>query len=199
MDTIHLPNLPHSLHWLNQPQSWEWSDDGQLAISAPARTDWFIDPQGAVNLSNAPGLLFPISVPCMLSAQVNVNHVATYDAGVLMVYENPLAWAKLCLELSPQGLSTIVSVVTKGVSDDCNAFTVNGPVYMRASKLGQAYAFHVSHDGSNWKLIRYFKLEDSPNPEMGFLTQSPTGNGCTASFRDIRFDTKLLADIRSGE
>jgi hypothetical protein len=34
---------------------------------------------------------------------------------------------------------------------------------------------------------------------MGFLAQSPTGNGCTAFFRDIRFEERLLEDIRSGE
>lgn len=199
MDAINIPNLPSSLHWLNQPESWDLSPDGQLTITAPAKSDWFIDPQGAVNVSNAPVLLFPISGPCVLSAQVTANHAATYDAGVLMVYENPLAWAKFCLELSPQGSPTIVSVVTKGVSDDCNAFSVNGPVYMRISKLEQAYAFHVSEDGAVWNLIRYFKLEDNQNARVGFEAQSPTGNGCSVSFRDIRFEARLLADIRSGE
>ena len=199
MDAISIPNLPHSLHWQNQPESWDLSADGQLTITAPAKSDWFIDPQGTVNVSNAPVLLFPASDPCMLSAQVIVHHVATYDAGVLMIYESPRAWAKFCLELSPQGLPTVVSVVTKDVSDDCNAFAVNGPVYMRVSKLEQAYAFHVSQDGNTWNLIRYFKLEDNPNTQMGFEAQSPTGDGCTASFRDIRFESRLLADIRSGE
>ncbi len=198
MDTITIPSLPHSLHWHNEPRSWDVSD-GQLTITASAQTDWFIDPQGAVNVSNAPVLLFPASGPCMLSAQVLVDHVATYDAGVLMAYESPRAWAKFCLELSPQGLPTIVSVVTKGVSDDCNAFAVDGPVFMRVSKLERAYAFHVSEDGGTWNLIRYFKLEDSPNAQLGFEAQSPTGTGCTASFRDIRFEARLLKELRSGE
>jgi uncharacterized protein len=198
MNAITIPNLPHPSHWLNQPQSWDLSSEGQLTIIAPAKTDWFIDPQGAVNISNAPALLFSVSTPCMLSAQVMVDHLATYDAGVLIVYESPLAWAKLCFELSPQGVPTIVSVVTKGVSDDCNAFPVKGPVNMRIAKLEKAYAFHVSENSIEWSLIRYFKLEDSTNAQMGFLAQSPTGNGCTASFRDIRFEARLLADIRSG-
>jgi regulation of enolase protein 1 (concanavalin A-like superfamily) len=190
--------LPHPSYWLNQPQSWDWSPKGELSITAPAKTDWFIDPQGAVNLSNAPMLLFPVSAPCILSAQVSANHIATFDAGVLLVYESPSAWAKLCLEFSPQGHPMIVSVVTKGISDDCNAFTVTGPVYMRVSKLEKAYAFHVSENGAEWHLIRYFRLEEGVNPHFGFLAQSPTGNGCTASFRDIRFEERLLADIRSG-
>jgi regulation of enolase protein 1 (concanavalin A-like superfamily) len=199
MDTITIPNLPQPLQWQNQPQSWNVSSEGQLTITAPARTDWFIDPQGAVNVSNAPVLLFPVSGPSILSAQVSVAHLATYDAGVLMVYESPENWAKLCLELSPQGQPMIVSVVTKGISDDCNAFTVTGPMFMRISRLEKAYAFHVSEHGDEWKLIRYFRLEASTNAQMGFLAQSPTGNGCTATFGEIRFEERLLADIRSEE
>jgi regulation of enolase protein 1 (concanavalin A-like superfamily) len=199
MDTLNIPNLPHPLHWQNQPESWDLSPEGQLTIEASAKTDWFIDPQGAVNVSNAPALLFPAPGHCMLSAQVIVNHVATYDAGVLMVYESPRAWAKFCLELSPQGLPMIVSVVTKGVSDDCNAFVVKGPVSMRVSKLERAYAFHVSEAGNTWDLIRYFNLENHQDAQIGFEAQSPTGEGCTTSFRNIRFASRLLTDIRSGE
>ena len=90
MGTVNIPNLPQPLHWLNQPESWSFADN-KLTITAPRVVDWFIDPQGAVNVSNAPVLLSPTSGPCMLSAQVTVNHLATYDAGVLMVYENPQA------------------------------------------------------------------------------------------------------------
>jgi len=78
LDKINLPNLPYSLHWHNQPQNWHLSSELQLTIEAPARTDWFIDPQGAVNISNAPALLFPTSGPCVLSAQVSAKHEATH-------------------------------------------------------------------------------------------------------------------------
>ena len=199
MDAITIPNFSRPLHWLNQPENWDVSPEGRLTITAPARTDWFIDPQGAVRLSDAPALLFPVSGPSILRARVSVDHLAAFDAGVLLVYESPLAWAKLCLEFSPQGLPMIVSVVTKGISDDGNAFVVPGPMHLRVSKLENAYAFHVSKNDAEWDLIRYFRLEDGTNVQMGFLAQSPMGNGCTASFEDIRFEERLLADIRSGE
>lgn len=199
MALINIPDLPSPLRWHNPAESWDLSGDGQLTITAPAKTDWFIDPQGAVNVTNAPALLFPTSNPCMLSAHVVVDHAATFDAGVLMVYESPLAWAKLCWELSPHGRPTIVSVVTRGVSDDCNAFAVDGPLLLRISRLEGAYAFHTSIDQSPWELIRYFKLEDNAKAQMGFLVQSPTGNGCTTSFRNIHFEERLLKNIRSGE
>lgn len=199
MDKISIPSIPDPLHWLNQPAEWDLSPQAQLTITAPAKTDWFLDPQGAVEIANAPALLFPFTKPCTLSAHVSVKHVSTYDAGVLMVYESHSSWAKLCLELSPQGHPMIVSVVTKGVSDDGNAFPVHGPMYLRISRLEKAYAFHASEDGAAWDLIRYFRLEESPGTQMGFLAQSPTGSGCIVTFKDLRFEQRLLENIRSGE
>jgi regulation of enolase protein 1 (concanavalin A-like superfamily) len=198
MKHLQIPNLSQPLEWHNQPASWDWSNE-KLTISSPANTDWFIDPQGADNVENAPALLFPSLGPCMLSANISVTPAAKYDAGALVVYEDPHSWGKFALELSPQGKLTIVSVVTKGTSDDCNAFSATSPGFLRLSKLEQAYAFHFSQDGKFWSLIRYFKLMDFANPRIGFLSQSPTGNGCTVQFTEIHFELRLLADIRSGE
>lgn len=193
-----IPNLPDLQQWHNQPASWDWSND-QLTIRSHAKTDWFIDPGSELNLNNAPALLFPVSGPCVFSAKVAVDHIVTFDAGALVVYETEYSWAKLALERSPQGQLTVVTVVTKGVSDDCNAFSVSGPAYLRLAKLEQAYAFHFSSSGKDWHLIRYFRLMDDAIPRIGFLAQSPTGEGCTAQFREIRFEARLLADLRSGE
>lgn len=194
-----IPQIPTPIHWRNQPQGWTFTPEGLLTITAPAKSDWFIDPQGMENINNAPALLFPVSSPCMLSARISVSPEAMYDAGALVIFESTQSWGKFALELSPQGNLNIVSVVTKGTSDDCNAFSVTSPVYLRLSKLEQAYAFHFSQDGGEWSLIRYFKLLEEANPCMGFLAQSPTGNGCTAQFGEIHYEPYLLTDIRSGE
>lgn len=198
MGNINIPNLTGPLEWQNQPTGWDWSED-HLTITSRARTDWFIDPGSGDTFHSAPALLFSVSAPCILRALVTVQHIATFDAGALVVFESPHSWGKLALERSPQGKLTVVSVVTKEVSDDCNAFSVDGPAYLRVSKLAQAYAFHFSHNGQDWSLIRYFKLLDHPNPRVGFLAQSPAGEGCTARFMEIRFEDRLLSDIRSGE
>jgi hypothetical protein len=31
---------------------------------------------------------------------------------------------------------------------------------------------------------------------IGLLSQSPTGDGCTATFRDLRFEQRTLRDLR---
>jgi regulation of enolase protein 1 (concanavalin A-like superfamily) len=197
---IAIAALPGPLRWHSKPKHWELASDNALIITAGRQTDWFIDPDTGSPTANAPALLMSVQEPCMLVALVEADHRATYDAGVLAIYQSSQVWAKLCLELSPEGQVTIVSVVTRGDSDDCNSVPVAGnSSYLRLAKLDRAYAFHYSPDGTRWNLIRYFTLGESPNVEIGFLAQSPTGKGCTARFREIIYRHEKLKDVRSGE
>ena len=82
-----------------------------------------------------------------------------YDAGVLLLHARERQWAKLCFEYSPQLRPTAVTVVTRGTSDDCNSFEVDGrSLWLRITRSGAAWAFHASADGSWWRLLRYFAL-----------------------------------------
>jgi regulation of enolase protein 1 (concanavalin A-like superfamily) len=94
----------------------------------------------------------------------------------------------------------LVSVVTRGLSDDANAFVVDGDeVLLRVSRLGSVYAFHASTDGGGfWQLVRYFDLDTAGAVEVGFEAQSPTGPGCTVTFDLISFLPTRLADPRDG-
>ncbi len=193
-----IPALPNPLRWQNAPQSWS-SDNGKLLITAGAQTDWFLDPGGSINVLNAPALLTTVDQPCMIKALVTSEPSAMFDAGVLTVYQSDNQWAKLCFELSPQGQLMVVSVVTKGTSDDCNSTVIEGrSIYLRLSVLEKAYAFHYSLDNVTWNMVRYFNLGERSKAEIGFLSQSPTGKGYTANFSEISFVSQTLSDIRSG-
>ncbi len=201
MKTFHLAGLPAELHWRREPREWLLSNDGTLTIEAPARTDLFCDPETATLNDSAPVALFaPPDSAFQLSARVTVVFGSTYDAGTLQVWARADLWAKLCFELSPQGMPMIVSVVTRGVSDDCNSVALSAPsVYLRISQLSHATAFHCSLDGRRWTFVRYFSLGPLDGLQVGFSGQSPTGPGCQAVFSDIRYTPGLLRDLRSGE
>ena len=53
-------------------------------------------------------------------------------------------------------------------------------------------------DGSSWELIRHFALAAPDDPQIGFLAQSPTGDGCGVAFRELAFSRERLRDLRSG-
>jgi regulation of enolase protein 1 (concanavalin A-like superfamily) len=180
--------------------------DGSVTATAPAHTDFYINPGGAESadaesLMNAATLLGnPPEGDFQLSARVSVDFRSQYDAGVLLVWVDDSHWAKFCFELSPAGEPMVVSVVTRGVSDDANAFVVpGGSVWLRVSRLDDVYAFHASTDGTAWRLVRVFTLgQVAGHHRIGLEAQSPTGDGCTATFDDIRFARLRLADLRDG-
>jgi len=174
--------------------------DGQtLELSAPALTDLFTDPSSGALYANAPHLSFAVEGDFTLSARVKVEFQGTFDAGVLLVYQNSSSWAKLCLEYSPQNQPMVVSVVTKGVSDDCNSSVLSEPeTYLRISRMGRAFAFHHSHDGQFWHMVRHFALEPDLPTRAGFLVQAPRGEGCSAQFSELELSWSTLSDIRSG-
>ena len=135
-----------------------------------------------------------------MSARVSVDFAAAFDAGVLVLYSDERAWAKLCFEYSPQHEPMVVSVVTRGLSDDCNSFVIeDSSVWLRVARIGPAFAFHASTDGSDWRFVRHFALDSDAEPSVGFAAQSPTGDGCAVRFEQIVYEARRLEDLRSGE
>jgi regulation of enolase protein 1 (concanavalin A-like superfamily) len=170
-----------------------------LRLVAGPRTDWFVDPGGDTSTLNAPAVVERVRGDFILGARVEVDFAATFDAGALVLRHDDRTWAKLCLEYSPDGEPMVVSVVTHGVSDDCNSAVVEGnAAWLRVARIGLAGAFHFSTDGSRWQLVRHFRLVEDDELEAGFLAQSPTGGGCTATFTEITFAAKTLASLRNG-
>ena len=200
MLTLH--GIPFALR-PSEPDRWR-RDGPALVVAAPPHTDLYADPAGEDLAGTGPTgppptlLGTPPEGDWQLSARVSVDFRSTYDAGVLLLRTDDSTWAKLCFERSPAGPPMVVSVVTLGLSDDANAFEVDGgSVGLRISRIGRVHAFHASTDGRTWRLVRVFRLGDSP-PDVGFEAQSPTGDGCTVTFDDIRFVPERLADPRDG-
>jgi regulation of enolase protein 1 (concanavalin A-like superfamily) len=199
--TFTLSSIPAIMTWKNH-SSKSTSDGGQqISVTSGANTDWFIDPAGGQGKNNAPIAMFmPPDLTFCLQARVTVGFTATYDAGTLFAFSNDALWAKLCFEYSPQQQPMIVSVVTRGASDDCNSVVVAyNSVYLRVHKRGEVFAFHYSLDGHYWHFVRYFTLGDQGQLRMGFSAQSPTGQGCEVDFSEIRYSPGILSDLRSGE
>jgi regulation of enolase protein 1 (concanavalin A-like superfamily) len=174
--------------------------EGPLTLTAGARTDWFVDPATGEAKLDAPARLEPVEGDFLFSARVEVEFASTFDAGVLVLWRDEQTWAKLCFEYSPQAEPMVVSVVTRGVSDDANSTVIDGnAVWLRVARIGRAHAFHYSTDGAHWHLVRHFALAPDADLQAGFLVQSPLGEGCTASFSDVRFSSETLADLRNGD
>lgn len=200
MTSFQLAALPAALSWFHTPRTWTAEPEDQLTIQAGAQTDWFSDPAGSPRKDDAPRALFTSAdKQFTLSAHVHVAFASTFDAGALVLRVQDDVWAKLCFEYSPHHDPMIVSVVTRGVSDDCNSAQLEeNSVLLRITRREATFAFHYSRDGRFWQLVRYFTLGATPQLLVGLLAQSPTGTGCTAVFSQIRYTPTAVADLRSG-
>ncbi|MEV1021719.1 DUF1349 domain-containing protein [Streptomyces sp. NPDC050264] len=199
---LHLPELPFPLRAHGPDGHWSY-EDGVLTGRADARQDRFVAPTGDAlePASDAPRLIGAPDGDFQLIARVTVGFAAAFDAGVLYLHVGEREWAKLCYERSPDE-PTICTVVTRGHSDDANAFVVPGStVWLRVSRTGSAFAFHASTDGEKWTFVRIFSLGDEKSAaaaQVGFLAQSPTGEGCEVRYDHIEFRPAWPKDMRDG-
>jgi len=197
-EQVTLKGLPGPLEWLNAPAGWHIDNGGSLKIQAAKQTDWFVDPFNGETHKNAPILLFSPAKDFVFSAQVKVTFKTKWDAGALMLWADERRWAKLSFELSPKNEPTMVTVVTRGFSDDCNSIAVRGDtVYLQIAKSGPAYVFYSSEDGKDWHILRVFELGDGPEPRVGLEAQSPAGQGAEVTFTNIRYEARKIGDVYS--
>jgi len=203
--TLRLSGVPFPLE-ASDGSSWNAEEDAtSLSVRALPKSDIFIDPRGGTQM-DAPAVLNAVTLlgtpphgDFQFSARARVEFAATFDAAVLMVWISEKYWAKICFEYSPQKEPMVVTVVSRVVADDSNAFLVDGDhVWLRISKIDGALAFHSSADGLVWTLVRFFALDGPGTARIGFEAQSPLGEGCSVTFDEIKFSSDRLADLRTG-
>jgi len=167
--------------------------DGNLKIQSQAKTDWYDAPIGGEHVATSPLMLFPAPKDFVLTAKISVNFSSQFDAGALIVYAGEENWLKFAFESQDGKSGSIVSVVTRGLSDDVTGTAIQGDsVYLKVSKTGQAIFLFFSVDGKHWTLTRAFNLGPEKPLQFGFSAQSPRGTGATATFSEIQFKPEAL-------
>lgn len=186
-ETPHFAGLPAQAQWQNEAPGWS-ATDRSLTLAAPQKTDWFEWPGGDYHADSAPRLLFKADGDFSFSTRVEVTAHKTYDAGCLALYGTPTLWSKLCLEAQAGGGLSVISVVTRGLSDDVTSFPVSGTsTYLKLAKDHKVLFLYASKDGKAWQIIRKFSLDAPDGFSVGFSAQSPDGAGATARFTDFRY------------
>jgi uncharacterized protein len=195
-----LAGLPGKLSWKNSPLSWHVEGGRQLKISAGKKTDWFVDPFDGKVSNTAPILLFATGADYVLNAKVSVAFHTKWDAAAFMIWADDHHWAKLSFELSPDNQPTMVTVVTRALSDDCNSSPISGKeVFLQVARSGHTYVFYSSVDGHEWKILRTFSLDSDRKQMVGFEAQSPAGEGADATFSEIHYSPTKIKNIYTGQ
>ncbi len=138
-DTFTLYAIPATLAWKISPLTAP-AMPGRSSTSRPALT-------GSSPILRRAGLpVRPLRCsrrptrPSPSRRRSRLSCSTTYDRGRCSCTAHDALWAKLCFEYSPQGQPMVVSVVTRGVSDDCNSVDIAGnSVYLRVYRHGKVW------------------------------------------------------------
>ena len=183
---------------------WEFEseieiNEKSLKIKAHPRSDYFVDPADGKKSLNAPFYYVETNKDFTIRAKVTNSFKSVYDACALMVKSDETCWVKFCFELTDIGTHSVVSVVTNGVSDDANGVDIQGnSVYLQAAKKGKLFALHYSLDGNEYKMVRFFTLPVKETVKLGFVAQSPLGEGGDCLFENIQLSYEIPKDLRKG-
>lgn len=183
-----LPAVPGELSMVNTALAVEIDEDGSLVLTAPERTNLFNSPDGRLRLHSAPMVLFRPDAEFTMTVRVAAELKSVYDVAALVLYDDAEVWAKLCFENSVHKQPTIVSVVTRQVSDDCNSAPVAAAhVWLAIVRRGSEFAFHSSPDGRRWDLVRHFQLTTSDGLRVGFAAHGSGQTSLRATFSEITY------------
>ena len=185
--TERIESIPYSLTVYNSPVGYS-IEKNAIQLSAEGKTNLYNNSNGSPKVTNAPMILFEPDGDFTLSAKVSGKLKAIYDVAALVVYQDENTWAKFCYENSVKKQPTIVSVVTRTYSDDCNSILTGDYAYIAIIKKGNQYTFNYSIDRKEWDMIRSFNLETTGKIKVGFAAHGSRGDGFTGVFSEIKFE-----------
>ena len=190
--------LANGLRWTKEPPAWGF-DSGKLSISPAGETDFF-RPFGGEAHDDAALLYVAVKGDFTARTQASARLAGFGDAAALTVRADPEHWAKICIERSPVGEISIVSVVTDRWSDDANNELLRRPsAFLRLTRSGSVFGMHYSLDGKRWRFVRMFHLDLPIEVMVGVHAQAPFGAGCSATFSSLTVENGAVKDFRSGE
>lgn len=191
-----IESIPYDLKVYNSPIAYKIGNNS-IEITSDGKTNLFNNPNGSIPVQNASMILFEPDENFTLSAKVSGQLKEVYDVAALVIYQDKNTWAKLCYEYSVKKRPTIVSVVTRTYSDDCNSEETGEYAYLSVVKKGNEFSFFYSTNEKDWTMVRSFHLETKNPVKVGFASHGSRGKGSTAKFSEIKYRGEALSDMRT--
>jgi regulation of enolase protein 1 (concanavalin A-like superfamily) len=192
-------NKLNGLQWLNPASDVEF-DKGVMRITSEQKTDFFINPETGEKSASAPVLFSEVKGDFVATALVRPDFTDKWNACSLMVFLDDKHWIKFAFENSDATGKSIVTVVTRAVSDDANGvpLTDYDQVWLKLIRKGDNYAMHWSVDGELYKMSRLSHMPEAETVRVGVEAQSPDGGPATHDILFFGIEQRTVADLRSG-
>ncbi|MDX2245333.1 MAG: DUF1349 domain-containing protein [Bacteroidia bacterium] len=183
--------------WLNEPESFAIVDSS-LSVKVKKGSDFFNNPEDGSVAASAPFLYQKIQGDFVAKTFIQPDFSSQWNAVSLMVYLDSLNWIKFAFENSDATGPGIVTVVTKGKSDDANGVILNEhkQVWLAIARKNNNYSMHWSLDGDNYNMARLTSMPEQNEINIGVETQSPVGDSATHTIHFFSLESRTVQDLR---
>lgn len=191
--------LDRSLDWMNLDKARKQQSQ-TLRITAEKGTDFFIDPENGKSTATAPVLYKEVKGDFTAIAKVRPDFSAQWNACALMVLIDEVNWIKLAFENSDATGPSVVSVVTRKVSDDANGAIMadHRELWLKLVRKGDVYGMFWSDDGTDFRMVRIARMPASDQVKVGLEAQCPVGDRAEHEWLFFSVENKTVADLRKG-
>jgi len=116
----------------------------------------------------------------------------------MMVYLDSLNWIKFAFENSDATGPSIVTVVTKGTSDDTNGVILDSTstVWLAIARKDNIYSMHWFTDGASFQMARLTSMTPHDSVKIGVEAQSPVGDSATHQVHYFELVEKTVENLR---
>ena len=186
--------------WMNQPAHHAFAEDG-LWVESAGGTDFFIDPESGERSHTAPFLFREVTGNFVAKIKVAPDFTSQWNAVALMVYVDATHWIKYAYEKSDATGPTVVSVVTKEVSDDANGAIVEEStvLWLKVVRKGDLFSLHWSLDDSHYFMSRLTSLPAGEGVKVGIEFQSPLNTKARHTLLSWELYPYTVKDLRQPE
>ena len=183
--------------WQNDPVSFDIVDRS-LSVTVGEGTDFFNNPEEGSITASAPFLNKEIQGNFVAKALVEPDFSSQWNAVALMVYLDSLHWIKFAFENSDATGPSMVSVVTRGTSDDANGAILKDQsrIWLALVRKGGLYSMHWSEDGEQYYMTRLTQLPNAETIQLGLEMQSPVGKEATHRIHFFEIENKTVENLR---
>ena len=186
--------------WLNEPGSFTL-ENSTLTVVAEKGTDFFNNPEDEKKTATAPILFQEIQGDFIARALVRPDFSSVWNAVAIMVHMDNSNWIKFAFENSDATGQSIVTVVTKEVSDDANGVTLSGKdeIWLKLIRKGNIYSMLWSLDDNDYKMARLTAMPPADSVKIGIEAQCPVGPSATHKILYFGLENITVEDLRKGE
>lgn len=180
--------------WLNEPASWQPSDNG-LTVTTDEKSDFWRETYYGFTRDSGHFLGLSTGDSFTASIRIRGEFRTHYDQAGLMVRIDENHWVKTGVEFT-DGELFLSTVITDGKSDwSVSPFKKLADFYIRVTVANGAMRIQASRDGRIWPLLRLAPFSASSTFEVGPTACSPERGGLTVNFSEFTIGPAITTDL----